>query len=559
MPKILNNNDRPKQTILMVLALCVITAIAYAQVGSFDFINFDDNKYVSDNSHVQTGLSWENIKWSFGFSDSALEFYWHPLTWLSLMLDVEVFGLHAGGSHIVNVIFHALNALFLFLVLKQMTGAFWRSAFVALLFAVHPLNVESVAWISERKNVLSTFFWMLCMLAYTAYAKTPDVKKYLLIFLPFILGLLAKPMLVTLPFVFLLLDAWPLKRFSMVTETMSDQASADGPFFPTKPLKWLILEKIPFIAISICSVGVSIFSVHQTSQIIPETIAPVTLRISNAVVVYVKYLGKLFWPHDMAIFYPFPESIPAWQVILAAMALSAVTIATLLLLKKAPYLIVGWLWYLGTLFPLIGVFQHGRWPEMADRWVYIPAIGLFMVLAWGASDLLKKFRVPWTVTASAAAFITAGLTLITVNQVAFWQNSKTIFAHTLAVTENNWVAHYNYGYAMREEGNLKQMITHYKMALAIKPCRAEIHNDLGTAFGQLGRTKQAIHHFKQAISYHNPAYHSTSDRAAAYYNLANAYAVKGMKNKAIQYFKTAQSLSPNYPKASDIRALISRL
>ena len=204
-----------KRTLLVALGLCILTAIAYAQVGSFDFINFDDDQYISDNTRVQSGVSWENIKWAFGFSDSAIKHYYHPLSWLSLMLDVEIFGLHAGGSHTVNVIFHALNALLLFVVLKQMTGAFWRSAFVAVLFAVHPLNVESVAWIAERKNVLSTLFWMLCMLAYASYAKKPELKKYLLIFVPFILGLLAKPMLVTLPCVFLLLDFWPLKRFSL--------------------------------------------------------------------------------------------------------------------------------------------------------------------------------------------------------------------------------------------------------------------------------------------------------------------------------------------------------
>jgi len=543
----------------MAVLLCIITAIAYGQVGSFDFINYDDDKYISDNSRVQSGLSWESFRWAFGFSDSALEFYWHPITWLSLMLDVELFGLHAGGSHIVNVIFHAINAMLLFLALRLITGAYWKSAFVAALFAVHPLNVESVAWIAERKNVLSTFFWILCMLAYAAYAKTPDWKKYLLFFVPFILGLMAKPMLVTLPCVFLLLDFWPLKRARIPVARTDDQAPAGELASRKYPVKRLVMEKIPLLGVSLLSVAVSVFSYHQTRQIARETVVPLTLRLENVVVVYVKYLYKLAWPHDMAIFYPYPESIPAWQVIAAGATIVAITAAALLLIKKAPYLIVGWLWYLGTLLPIIGLFQLGRWPEMADRMVYVPAVGLFIGLAWAASDLLKKFLVPLAVAIAAAGLIIACLMLVTINQLPFWQNSKTIFAHTLDVTENNWVAHYNYGYAMREAGNLKQVVTHYKKALALKPCRPKIHNDLGSALGQLGRTEQAIYHFKQAIQHYKAARYSVQDRAAAHYNLANAYGLKREKNKALAHFKKAQSLNPDYPKAPNIGALISRL
>jgi len=569
MSEIQGTNNNIIRNVLMVMVICIITAIAYGQVGSFDFINYDDIKYISENTRVQDGLSWQNIRWAFGFSDSALEFYWHPLTWLSLMFDVELFGLHAGGSHIVNVIFHALNALLLFLVIKQVTGAYWKSAFVAILFVVHPLNVESVAWIAERKNVLSTFFWMLCMLAYAAYAKKPDVKRYLLVFLPFILGLLTKPMLVTLPIVLLLFDFWPLKRsFTLGTQNEEDHFTADEPIFRKYSIKQLIIEKIPFLGFSLLSVAISTFSVHQTSQIISETAVPLALRLENALVVYTKYLTKLAWPHDMAIFYPYPESIPAWQLILAAMTIVAITIASLLLVKKASYLIVGWFWYLGSLFPIVGVFQHGRWPEMADRWIYVPAIGVFVVLAWGGSDLLKKIRVPWPVPASAAALITAGLILITTNQVAFWQNSKTIFAHTLDVTENNWLAHYNYAHAIKKEGNFKQAATHYKKALALRPGRPEIHNNLGTSFGLMGRIDQAIYHFKQAIYYYKienfPTYfsadsYSTADKAASHYNLARAYAIKREKNKALEYLKKAQSLAPDHPQASNIQALISRL
>lgn len=550
-----------KRTLLVLLGLCILTAIAYAQTGYFDFINYDDGAYISDNSRVQDGLSWDNTKWAFGFSDSALKFYYHPLTWLSLMLDVEMFGLYAGGSHIVNALFHALNVILLFLALRQMTGGFWRSAAVAALFAVHPLNVESVAWISERKNVLSTLFWMLCLLAYTSYAKKPDVKKYLLIFVPFILGLLAKPMLVTIPCVFLLLDFWPLKRMQISAASGDYRQTLPEPGFPAKTLKWLILEKIPFLAVSICSVAVSIFAVHQTGQILSETVAPMALRISNAVVVYIKYLGKLVWPHDMAIFYPFPESIPAWQVIMAGIAIAVITIATLILAKKASYLVIGWLWYLGTLFPIIGVFQSGRWPEMADRWLYVPAIGLFLIAAWGAADLLKKFRVPKVIGASAAGLISAALLLITTNQVAFWQNSRTLFAHTLAVTKNNYVAHYNYGTAVATAGDLKQAVTHFKKTLTIKPDKPEPHTSLGNALGRMGRTEEAIYHFKQAIKGYKDktTYYSPSDRAIAYYNIANAYAIKRKSDKAVKHFKKAQSLDPDYSKAADIQALISRL
>jgi len=270
----------------------------------------------------------------------------------------------------------------------------------------------------------------------------------------------------------------------------------------------------------------------------------------------------------MAIFYPFPNTIPAWQIILATIAIAAISIAALLFIRRASYLIIGWLWYLGTMFPLIGIWQHGRWPEMADRWVYVPAIGLFVILAWGASDLFKRFRIPRAAAASAAGLIIACLMLVTINQVAFWQNSRTIFAHTLAVTEDNWMAHYNYGHAMKEAGNLEQAVIHYKKALALKPGRPEIHNNLGTALGRMGRLEQAIYHFKQAI-YHSKTENflvyyradsfSIQDRAAALYNLANAYALKGKKSKALEYLKKARSLEPNCPQAANIRALISRL
>ena len=531
-----------KWTLPICLTIIFMIVVVYSQVRTFDFTCFDDGGYISENVRIQNGMSWDSIIWAFGFSDDALAFYWHPATWLSLMLDVQLFGFNAGVHHLMNVFFHMLNAALLFLVLKQMTGALWKSAFIAILFAVHPLNVESVAWISERKNVLSTFFWILSMSAYTAYARKPDFKKYLLIFAPFILGLMSKPMLVTLPFVFLLTDYWPLKRLSIYPSQEIQPSINNKPLFQQSSMSRLILEKIPFLLLSAIVVGISVLSVNDPHKIVSSEMVPFTLRINNAIVIYVKYIAKLIWPHNMAIFYPFPESIPSWQVISAGVVLAGISITVLLLIKKAPYLLTGWLWYLGTLFPIIGIFQSGRWPEMADRWIYIPEIGLFIATVWGISAIFSKFHIHRLVAMAGAIIISVTLALITFIQLPHWKNDKALFGHAIAVTDNNPVAHYNFGFALAKEGKIEQAIWHYSEALKSMPDCFEIQNNMGIALAKIGQFEKAIHHFKKTISL-------APDSAESYYNLANTYAYSGDLDKAITLYIKVLKMDPTHIRA----------
>jgi len=530
-----------KWILVCILIVCAIF-FAYHQIGTFDFINYDDNKYVDGNVHVRRGLDVENLLWAFSFNKEALVFYWHPVTWLSYMTDAQFFGLDAGIQHRVNLIFHILNSTLLFLLFFRMTGAIWKSALVALFFAVHPVNVESVAWISERKNVLSTLCWLMTMHAYTSYARHPDFKKYIPILVFFVLGLLSKPMLITLPFVFLLMDIWPLQRLHW-HDFIPENHRAPNLFH--KASAWrLVIEKFPLFLMSFLSIGISIFSVHFTGQIIPENVASLPLRVSNAIVIYIKYITKLLLPHDMAIFYPFPLHIPLWQIAGAAILLSIITLSVILFFKKAPYLSIGWFWYLGTLFPIIGIFQSGRWPEMADRWLYIPEIGFFVMLVWGGAALFNRSphkRIAATAIAGIAVVI---LAMITQNQAAYWKNSKTLFQHTLDVTKNNHVAHFNLGSALAKEGDPEKAMDQYQKALAIYPDSPEIHNNMGTAMARTGNLDNATFHFRQALQL-------SPDYAEAHINLANTLIEKKDLDTAIKHYRRALAISPGHNSVGD--------
>ena len=525
--------------ISFIIAFAVLTA--YWKTAHYDFINFDDTEYVVKNTHVHQGITIDNIRWAFSFDKEAVFFYWHPFTWLSYMLDAQLFGLNARVGHIMNGVIHGLNAILLFLLFYRMTGAIWKSALVALLFAVHPINVESVVWVSERKNVLCTLFWLLTMHAYTAYARQPDIKKYILILIFFICGSLAKPMLVTLPFVLLLMDIWPLKRLQWPDEEILKTKATRFPFSKFSYQR-IIIEKIPLFILSLLSIGISIFSVHSTNQILPENMVPYTLRISNAVVIYIKYMIKLLWPHDMAVFYPFPHHIPFWQIAGAAIILVSITITVILLFKKTPYLAVGWFWYLGTLFPIIGIFQSGKWPEMADRWLYIPEIGFFIMLIWGGAALFNKLHTKKVVVPAVPGIIIIALIMATQNQAEYWKNSKTLFQHTLDVTKNNPVAEFNLGAALADEEKFKEAIPHYKKALLFYPNDAKIYSNMGTALAVTNNLDKAITYFKKAIVL-------SPEFPDPYLNLANALAQKGNVNKALENYQKALSLaSPNEVK-----------
>jgi tetratricopeptide (TPR) repeat protein len=565
------------RTLLVCLLLIFATLLLYWQVTQHEFIRFDDDEYVTKNHHVQAGLTSEGINWSFSFRDRTT--YWHPLTWLSHMLDCQLYGLKPRGHHLTNLLFHLANSLLLFLILKRMTGAFWRSAFVAALFALHPLNVESVAWTAERKNVLSTFFWMLTLLTYVHYAERPTLYRYLLITIVFALGLMAKPMLVTLPFVLLLLDHWPLGRLRLGRLEGDREKETAGSVITGSQRKSylrLVLEKLPLLALSVLSIYIFSLSVQQSGTAISMQSVPMKLRISNGLVSYLSYICKTIWPQNLAFFYPYPSMVPIWQTVTAGCLLVGVSVLVLRAWKKIPYLVTGWLWYLGTLVPVLGLKQAGLWPAMADRWAYIPLIGIFIIITWGIPDLIAPWRHEKTalpIAAATAIFLSAVCTRV---QLQHWQNSFTLFAHALKVTENNHVAHNNFGFILTQQGKIHEATAQFTRALEIKPDYAEAHYNLGSALAQRGHTQEAIARLSKALEIkpdyaeaHNnlgnvleqqgklktAEYHFyralefEPDVSEIHFNLGNTLARQGKLDEAMVHYLTALRLNPNYPQA----------
>ena len=525
-------NISNRSHLLLLLLLTICTLWVYIHIGSYDFINIDDDKYVVLNSHVNQGLSLKSIAWAFGFSDTALEFYWHPLTWISHMTDIQLFGRDAGMHHYTSLFIHIVNALLLFIIFYKMTKKTWQSFFVAALFALHPMNVDSVAWIAERKNVLSTLFWFLIMLSYVSYAKKPGLKKYLLILILFISGMMCKPMLLTLPCVLLLLDFWPLGRIRIFKQpTPQHDTASNLPKFSKKTIYQAILEKLPLLLISILFTIISIYSVHSTQQILSGESLPFLLRFENAIVTYLKYIGKIIWPQNFAIFYPFPDSIPIWQVLMAGCALAGMTIFALLRIRKAPYIIVGWLWYMGTMFPVSGIFQQGRWPEMADRWAYVPTIGLFIVIAWGGSHILSRLPYQKILSSTIMLTIIGLLMILSRHQVSYWKNSQTLLTHALQVTKNNYVAMFNMGAFLATKGKTDQAIDYYRQVMEIRQ-ESIFYNNLGNCLVKKGKIEEAIKNFQIALRM-NPL------SVKALNNLGNAYAEKGQYLTATNYFNKA--------------------
>lgn len=539
---VVNAKNRLRSEFVVSLFLVVIILIAYWQLPANDFLYFDDNLYITQNTHVQKGITRESVAWAFGFTDNE---YWHPVTWLSHMLDFQLFELRPGMHHLTNLFIHIANSLLLFLTLKRMTGSLWRSAFIAALFALHPLNVESVAWASERKNVLSTFFWMLTLLTYSYYAERPGFNKYLLTIFVFALGLMAKPMLVTLPFVLLLLDYWPLNRFKLARSSnngnlISLKSIYDGIQWPI--VFRLVLEKIPFLALSIVSIYLSSLSLKRLGFIISMESVPMKLRIANALVSYVRYIKMMVWPHNLVVFYPFPKSIPLWQVAGAVVLLASVTILVFRALGSKPYLAVGWLWYLGTLIPVIGLVQAGLWPGLADRFTYVPLIGMFILTTWIIPDKIAEMRYGKKVLTVTAATALSALMICTWFQVRHWQNGITLFTHNLHVTPNNRMAHFALGNAYDIRGELDKALFHYSKSLEIDPNFAEAYNDLGYVLARQGNDKDAIYHYTEALRIH-PTY------ARAHNNLGTALARQGKMKDSILHFRKALHFNPNKKKA----------
>ena len=501
------------------MLLITATFAVYWPVQDYDFVNYDDNNYVYKNSHVQNGVTAKSIIWAFTTIHAS---NWHPLTWLSHMVDCQFFGLNAGLHHLTNLVFHIINTLLLLFIFQKMTGNFWQSSFVAGLFALHPMHVESVAWISERKNVLSTFFWMLTIWSYIGWVKYSKAFRYISSLAFFTLGLMAKPMLVTLPFVLILLDYWPLGR---VKNALSNHTGNRYWRFLLK----LIWEKVPFFIITAVSSGVTFYAQKHNGAVKSLTALPLVDRGANAIIAYIAYIVKMIFPFRLAVLYPYPKTLPWLEVAGASLILVFITLFAVKAIKKAPYFITGWLWYVGTLVPVIGLVQVGQ-QSMADRYAYIPFIGLFIIIAWGGHEMIKAWpkKKVWLTVILIALF--SGLTLSTQKQIKYWRNSVTLFTHTLEVTTNNSLPHNNLGVALKNQGDIAAAIEHYQQALRIKPDLAEAHNNLGVALKDQGDIAAAIEHYQQALRI-------KPDYEKAHNNLAAAFFRKGDIDMAIKHRK----------------------
>ena len=500
-----DRNDKSRLlTLEIYIGLFLTTLLVYAPVYRYGFVNFDDPDYVTRNPHVHAGLTSEGLAWALTSGEAA---NWFPITRISHMLDSQLFDLQSGWHHFTNVLLHALATLFLFAFLNRATGARWQSLFVAFLFALHPLHVESVAWISERKDVLSAFFWFLTLWAYVR-------KRYWLALVAFGLGLMSKPMIVTLPFVLVLLDIWPLRR----------------------PLRSAWREKIPFFVLSAAS-AIATYLIQKGSGAVREFEQfPLGLRVENALISYAIYIVKMFWPARLAVFYPYPRELPIWQVALSALLLVAISVFVLRVRSSRPYLAVGWLWYLGTLVPVIGLIQVGA-QARADRYMYVPMVGLSIMLAWGASEILKRRAAVIGVVACVACGVLCEA------QIRYWRSSEMLFRHALDVTTNNYLAHHNLGVALADEGRIPEAIDQYQAALQIEPNAANVQTDYGNALAQSGRLPEAIAHYQEALRI-------LPDAPVTHNDLGNALAATpGRLPEAIAEYQTALRLKPDYEDA----------
>jgi len=529
---------RKSHVFLICLSLVAITIIAFEQLRHSGFISFDDSAYIVENDYVKSGLTPRNLAWAF---TKVHAYNWHPLTWISHMLDCQIYGLNPVGHHFTSLLFHVVNALLLFLVLNRMTGNIWPSAFVAALFALHPLHVESVAWASERKDVLSTFFWILTMWAYVQYTEQPNIARYLLIILAFCLGLMAKQMLVTLPFVLLLLDYWPLGRLGIKRRSFCGSAPV------AVSIRQCILEKVPLLILSAIAC-VTVYVVQQLTGTVKSFVEyPLTWRIGNALVAYTVYIGKMFWPCHLAIFYPHPGgNLSAWQITTAIFLLAIITIGAISKRKQCPYLTVGWLWYLGTLVPVIGLVQVGL-QAYADRYTYIPLIGLFIAVAWGIPDIFARLYYRKAVLSSSAVLLLLALGVMAWHQVGYWRNNITLYRHATVVVRNNWWAHNNLGIAYYYGGELDKASVHFREALRIRPIFQGALSGMGAVLLAQGELDEAIKYLRDALQLKPDFPGAYVYLAQAHTNLGVALAKKGRLDEAIKHHFEALRIMPNFP------------
>ncbi len=522
----------PRRQRLVVAAVCAALVLAcfavYGRTLSHAFVNFDDNLYVTENPQVQAGLHLQSAAWAFT-TDKAL--YFHPLTWMSHMLDCSLYGLHPWGHHLTNLLFHSAASVLLFLALRLMTGALWPSAAVAALFAVHPLHVESVAWIAERKDVLSAFFWMLALGAYGLYVRRRGAVRYAAVTAAFVLGLMSKPMVVTLPFALLLLDYWPLGRVDRTAPLGSVAGKTAG----------LAAEKIPLFLITAVSCASTLVMQIGGNNLSFGQNVPFAARGANALVVYALYVVKMVWPSGLAVYYPHPLGRPAWQIAGATVALAAITLFCLREARRRPYLIVGWLWYLGTLVPVIELVQAGKFSH-ADRYTYLPSIGVFIMAAWGVADLAAAWRVPRSAVAAASGVAIVMLTACAFVQTGYWHDNKTLFSHAVAVGQESSIAFTNLGKVAAEEGRYDEAKAYLNRALELDPGYGNALNDLGTLAVNEGRYDDAETLLKKALNLNQKD-------VEALYNLGVVAKSKRRYDEAEAYLKRALDLEPGYVRA----------
>ena len=525
------------RTYFICLALVLATFAVFHRLLGCKFVDYDDALYAFSNQYVKAGLTVESIKWAFTAKFAA---NWHPLTWLSHILDCQLFGLNPAGHHFTSLLLHIANTLLLFWVLKDMTGALWQSAFVAAAFALHPLHVESVAWIAERKDVLSTLFWLLTMAAYVRYVRQRSIIWYIGTLFLFALGLMAKPMLVTLPFVLLLLDYWPLNRHKTQDTRLKTIVECR---MSNVDLRIMFLEKTPFFALSAISSAITFFVQRKGGAMLDIDVLPLDVRSANAAISYLKYIGKMIWPTRLAVFYPYERNeLPVWQVVAAILLLALVSILVIRLAERHRYLPVGWFWYMGTLVPVIGLVQVGS-QSMADRYTYIPFTGLFIIAAWGVPELfagLRHKKIVIGVLAGAALVACSAASYI---QVGYWRNSITLFEHTLAVTRNNNMILNNLANTLAAQGKYEEAMVHFEHIIRNDKNNVGAHNNLGNALSSLGRSDEAISQYLEVIRI-NP-YH-----ANAHSNLGIALASQGKLDEAITHYRKALEIEPDSAEAN---------
>jgi tetratricopeptide (TPR) repeat protein len=525
-------------TACVCVGLALLTWAVFGQTLRYDFVNYDDPRYVYQNIRITSGLSLANVAWAFTHIHSE---NWHPLTTITHMLDCQLYGLKAGWHHLTNVLLHTLAVVLLFLALQRMTGALWRSAFVAAVFAVHPLHVESVAWIAERKDVLSGVFFMITLLVYLHYTRAPSTGRYLIVTLIVAIGLMSKPMLVTLPFVLLLLDYWPLNRMRALTsEVRAQRAELRWSVVNWRPLP-LILEKIPLIALSAVSSVVTFLAqrgaLGWTEQL------PVPERINNAIVSYVIYIRQMLWPAKLAVFYPHPENrLPISEIILALIVLIGITTAAFVLRKQAPYLITGWLWFLGMLVPVIGLVQVG-WQGHADRYTYLPQVGLYIAVTWAAVDLTVSWRFQRIALGVVAALVVSILSWRASLQTSYWRNSETLFTHALAVTSNNDVALNNLGIIFLDKGQLDKAIANLQAAIDLRPENGPAQDNLAKALLQKGQVAEAMIHYRKFLEIE-------PENVEARNTIGTALIQQGHVSEAITQWEQALAIQPNNGNAA---------